>query len=59
MVHGDEVQHGALTLLLWGVSAGFVHGVGFVPMNRLARFALGPIIGIPVMTLGSAWLWLS
>jgi predicted membrane protein len=38
-----------LTLIMWGMSAGFVHGVGFVPRNRVLRVLLGPVI---------AWLWM-
>lgn len=54
-----EVQHGALTLLMWGIAAGFVHGVGFVPRNKILRFALGPLVGLPVMTLSAMALWLN
>lgn len=38
------VDHGWLTVLMWGMAAGFVHGVGFVPHNKLLRFALGPLV---------------
>jgi len=46
---GSPVSHGVLTLIMWGMSAGFVHGVGFVPRNRVLRVLLGPVI---------AWLWM-
>ncbi len=36
------VSHNALMLCLWGTAAGFVHGVGFVPMHWVFRYALGP-----------------
>ena len=39
-----SVDHGWLTLLMWGIAAGFVHGVGFVPHNHLLRVALGPVV---------------
>ncbi|MBU1191336.1 MAG: cyd operon YbgE family protein [Gammaproteobacteria bacterium] len=39
----SRVNHGWLTLLMWGMAAGFVHGVGFMPRNRLLRIALGPV----------------
>jgi predicted membrane protein len=34
-------------LMLWGICAGFVHGVGFVPRSRVLRWLLG---------LFAAWL---
>jgi cyd operon protein YbgE len=39
-----HVDHGWLTLLMWGMAGGFVHGVGFVPRNRVLRVLLGPIV---------------
>lgn len=38
-----SVGHGWLTVLMWGMAAGFAHGVGFVPRNRLLRVLLGPL----------------
>lgn len=46
---GGPINHGILTLVMWGMSAGFVHGVGFTPRNRMLRALLGPI---------AAWLWM-
>lgn len=46
---GNPISHGVLTLIMWGLSAGFVHGVGFVPHNRVLRVLLGPV---------AAWLWM-
>lgn len=46
---GSPISHGVLTLIMWGLSAGFVHGVGFVPHNRVLRVLLGPV---------AAWLWM-
>jgi predicted membrane protein len=46
---GNPISHGVLTLIMWGLSAGFVHGVGFVPHNRVLRVLLGPL---------AAWLWM-
>jgi len=43
MTADGGVDHGWLTLLMWGMAAGFVHGVGFVPRNRLLRVVLGPL----------------
>jgi len=41
---GSPISHGVLTLIMWGMSAGFVHGVGFVPRNNVLRVLLGPAI---------------
>lgn len=46
---GSPISHGVLTLIMWGMSAGFVHGVGFVPRNQMLRVLLGPLV---------AWLWM-
>jgi predicted membrane protein len=40
-----------------GVSAGFVHGVGFVPESKLWRFLFGPWLAWALMSLG-LWLFL-
>ena len=40
---GRPPHHGLLLLGLWGMAAGFVHGVGFVPRHRVLRAALGPL----------------
>ncbi|MFN3564472.1 MAG: cyd operon YbgE family protein [Burkholderiaceae bacterium] len=56
-VSGDgRAAHGALTLLLSGIAAGFVSGVGFVPRHRLPRVALGPAAALSLMTVGVLWL---
>ena len=49
---GAPIGHGVLTLIMWGLSAGFVHGVGFVPRNHLLRIALGPYVAWPLMAVG-------
>ncbi|MBE7375117.1 cyd operon YbgE family protein [Pseudomonas lopnurensis] len=36
-------SHPLLMLVMWGVSAGFVHGVGFVPRLWLWGWLLGPL----------------
>jgi predicted membrane protein len=36
--------HGQLSLLMWGIAAGFVHGVGYVPVYRVWRWLLGPLV---------------
>jgi cyd operon protein YbgE len=49
---GSPLSHGVLTLIMWGLSAGFVHGVGFVPRNRFLRMLLGPVIAWAGMAVG-------
>ncbi|MBU1397224.1 MAG: cyd operon YbgE family protein [Gammaproteobacteria bacterium] len=49
---GSPISHGVLTLIMWGLSAGFVHGVGFVPRNRILRMLLGPLVAWTGMALG-------
>lgn len=49
---GSTISHGVLMLVMWGLSAGFVHGVGFIPRNPVLRVALGPVIGWPLMGVG-------
>lgn len=53
LIHdGIALDHGLLSLLMWGMSAGFVHGVGFDPSNRWLRALLGPVIAWPILLLG-------
>jgi cyd operon protein YbgE len=47
--------HGLLSLVMLGVCAGFVHGVGFVPVHRIWRVAFSPWLAWPLMGVG---LWL-
>jgi len=46
---GGEVRHLPLLALMWGLAAGYTHGVGFVPRNRVLKGLLGP---------GPAWVLL-
>lgn len=46
------VNHGLLALLMWGISIGFVHGVGFVPRMALWRAVFSPFLGWPLMVFG-------
>lgn len=41
---GSPIGHGALMLIMWGLAAGFVHGIGFIPRNRILRALLGPVV---------------
>lgn len=45
-------SHSLLMLVMLGVSAGFVHGVGFEPRFWLWRFMFGPILGWTLMLMG-------
>jgi len=51
---GLALNHGLLILLMWGMSAGFVHGVGFDPSNRWLHMLLGPLFAWPILLLGWA-----
>lgn len=46
---GEEVHHVPLLAVMWGLAAGYVHGVGFVPWNPVLKVVLGP---------GPAWVLL-
>jgi predicted membrane protein len=53
---GVPPGHTALMLSMWGVAAGFVHGVGFVPRNAFLRVLLGPLAGWLLMPCGMLFL---
>ncbi|MBQ5766622.1 MAG: cytochrome bd biosynthesis protein, partial [Burkholderiaceae bacterium] len=38
-----------------GMSFGYVHGIGFVPQNRILQKVFSPIVAWPVMSFGS-WM---
>lgn len=48
------VPHGALTVLLLGMSCAWVHGFGFIPDHRLLKSIFSPIVAWPLIALG---LW--
>jgi len=50
-------SHGLLSLVMWGISCGFIHGVGFTPYSRLWRGVFHPLAGWLMMGLGYAILW--
>ena len=52
MQDGLAMNHGLLSVLMWGMSAGFVHGVGFDPSNRWLRILLGPVVAWSLLLLG-------
>ncbi|MDR3391901.1 MAG: cyd operon YbgE family protein [Sulfuriferula sp.] len=47
-----RLSHGVLTLVILGICAGFVHGVGFDPETRFWRVILGPVSAWVLMGLG-------
>jgi len=49
-------SHPQLMLVMWGISAGFVHGVGFVPQWWDWRWLLGPLPAWLFCALGYAVL---
>lgn len=51
-----HASHGLLMLVMWGASAGFVHGVGFKPEHRLWRILLGPWAAWTLLAIGLAVL---
>lgn len=52
-----ELDHSSLSAGLWGISAGFVHGVGYVPETRIWRYAFSPYVAWPLMGFCVYW-WL-
>ena len=45
LLHNETLLgHGYLMLMMWGMSAGFVYGVGFEPDGRWLRRLFGPCI---------------
>lgn len=48
----EGINHGALSLCLWGVSAGFVYGIGYVPRLLIWRILLGPLVVFPAIIVG-------
>lgn len=54
-VETREIDHGRLSLALLGLSCGFIHGIGFVPLTPFWRVAFGPWIGWPLMLLAGLW----
>lgn len=51
-----ELDHGLLSLVMLAMCGCFVHGVGFQPYNRMAKFMFSPIICWPVAGL-AVWMW--
>jgi cyd operon protein YbgE len=43
-------SHGLLSLVMWGIAGGFVHGMGFDPYSRVWKLLFYPLLN---------WLWLA
>ena len=50
-------SHSALSLVMLGISAGFIHGVGFKPRFWLWKILFSPVVGWPLLALGYFLLW--
>lgn len=51
-----DLDHGPLSLALIGISAGFIHGVGYVPYMAIWRWLFSPYVGWPIM-IWCGWWW--
>jgi len=51
-----QYSHGVLMLMLWGIAAGYVHGVGFDPQARAWRLVFHPLLAWSLMALAYAAL---
>lgn len=51
---GKPLDHTLLSLIMLGLSGGFVHGVGFVPRHPVPRWLFSPLLIWPLLTFGLA-----
>ena len=51
--------HGVLLFLMLGISAAFIHGVGFVPRARIIRVIASPAVAWPLIGLATSVLLLN
>lgn len=57
LINADgHYSHGLLALAMWGISAGFVHGMGFEPRAVVWRWLFSPLVAWPLMGLGYSLL---
>ncbi len=47
-----RMGHGEISLVVWGICAGFVHGIGFVPDSRVWRTLFSPWLAWLLMGFG-------
>lgn len=50
------MDHGLMSLLMLGIAAGFVYGVGYRPEARLWRWLFGPLPALGLMAAGLLWM---
>ena len=58
-IEGQHVAKGPLYALMFGISAGYVHGIGYVPRHPVLRIAFGPGVAWPLLFSGLVWLFLN
>lgn len=46
-----DVAHGLMALLMLGMSACYVHGIGFVPRNAVLRWTFSPWVAWPLVAV--------
>jgi len=51
-----KADHAAATLALWSMSAGFIRGVGFVPLNRVLRVLFSTAACLVCLALATAMI---
>jgi cyd operon protein YbgE len=54
---GSAPSHGLLALIMLGISAGFIHGVGFTPKAVLWRWLFHPALAWLLMAAGFVLLF--
>ena len=59
MTAEGDTHHGALMLLLAGISIGFIHGVGFAPTTLFWRYLFSPMLAWLIMIPGLIYLLLN
>jgi predicted membrane protein len=51
---GAAPSHGLLALVMLGISAGFIHGVGFTPRALIWKWLFHPVLAWLLMAAGIA-----
>ncbi|MDK2779102.1 MAG: cyd operon YbgE family protein [Pseudomonadota bacterium] len=44
-----------LGLTFWGIIAGYIHGVGYVPVWKIWRYIFSPYVAWPLLLTGVLW----
>ena len=52
IAHNGNVNHLSLVAMLFGIIAGFIHGVGFQAKTRIFRYLLHPVLVWGLMGTG-------